>query len=239
MRGYIPRMRIRTGMSGYAYKEWKGSFYPADLPADAMLRHYATRFGTVEINNTFYRLPRESVLLDWGAQVPEDFLFCLKASRRITHDHRLLDTGSLMEFLLQNLSVLGPKRGPTLFQMPPNMKKDVPRLREFLSLVPKRWRAAFEWRHPSWFDEEVYDLLRAHGAALVTAEGEDGAGPLVATTSWGYLRLHRSGYAEADLAAWRDRIRAQPWDEAFVFFKHEEEIAGPATGLRFRELAES
>ncbi|HEX9166817.1 MAG TPA: DUF72 domain-containing protein [Gemmatimonadales bacterium] len=232
-------MRILTGMSGYAYKEWKGDFYPADLPAEAMLRHYATRFGTVEINNTFYRLPRESVLLGWASEVPEDFVFSVKASRRITHDQRLLDTASLMEFLLRNLSVLGARRGPTLFQMPPNMKKDLPRLRDFLGLVPKRWRAAFEWRHPSWYDEEVYDLLRAHDAALVTAESDDGAGPMVPTASWGYLRLHRSGYTAADLAGWRDRIRSQVWDEAFVYFKHEEEIAGPAIGLRFRELSES
>ena len=223
-------------MSGYAYKEWKGDFYPADLPADGMLRHYAGRFETVEINNTFYRLPKEAVLLDWAAQVPETFTFAVKASRRITHDQRLLDTASLMEFLLRNLSVLGGRRGPTLFQMPPAMKKDVPRLRDFLALVPKRWRAAFEWRHPSWFDEEVYELLRAHDAALVAAESDDGAGPVVPTATWGYVRLHRSGYADDTLAAWRDRIRDQPWQEAFVYFKHEEEIAGPAVGLRFREL---
>jgi len=226
-------------MSGYAYQEWKGSFYPADLPAEAMLRHYATRFRTVEINNTFYRLPKESVLLGWAAEVPEDFVFSVKASRRITHDQRLLDTASLMEFLLRNLSVLGARRGPTLFQMPPNMKKDLPRLRDFLGLVPKRWRAAFEWRHPSWYDEEVYDLLRANDAALVTAESDDGAGHVVPTTSWGYLRLHRSGYTEADLAGWHDRIRSQGWDEAFVYFKHEEDIAGPAVGLRFAELTDS
>lgn len=232
-------MRILTGMSGYAYKEWKGDFYPADLPADGMLRHYASRFETVEINNTFYRLPKEAVLLDWAAQVPEAFTFAVKASRRITHDQRLLDTASLMEFLLRNLSVLGARRGPTLFQMPPTMKKDVPRLRDFLALVPKRWRAAFEWRHPSWFDEEVYELLRAHDAALVAAESDEGTGPVVPTATWGYVRLHRSGYGDDTLAAWRDRIRDQPWQEAFVYFKHEEEIAGPAVGLRFRELCEA
>jgi uncharacterized protein YecE (DUF72 family) len=180
-------MRVLTGMSGYAYPEWKGNFYPAGLPAVGMLASFATRFPTVEINNTFYRLPKETVLLDWAAQVPEGFLFSVKASRRITHDQRLLDTGSLMEFLLRNLSVLGDKRGPTLFQMPPNMKKDVPRLRDFLALVPKRWRAAFEWRHPSWFDEEVYDLLRARDAALVAAESDDSGSPVVPTASWGYL----------------------------------------------------
>jgi uncharacterized protein YecE (DUF72 family) len=229
-------MRVLTGMSGYAYPEWKGNFYPAGLPAVGMLASFATRFPTVEINNTFYRLPKETVLLDWAAQVPEGFLFSVKASRRITHDQRLLDTGSLMEFLLRNLSVLGDKRGPTLFQMPPNMKKDVPRLRDFLALVPKRWRAAFEWRHPSWFDEEVYDLLRARDAALVAAESDDSGSPVVPTASWGYLRLHRSGYAADDLAAWRDRILAQPWQETFVYFKHEEEIAGPDVGLQFQAL---
>jgi uncharacterized protein YecE (DUF72 family) len=232
-------MRIRTGMSGYAYKEWKGDFYPADLPADGMLRHYATRFDTVEINNTFYRLPKETVLLDWASQVPEGFTFAIKASRRITHDQRLLDTGNLMGFLLQNLSVLGQRLGPTLFQMPPTMKKDVPRLRDFLALVPKRWRAAFEWRHPSWFDHDVYDLLRKHDAALVTAESEDGTTPVVPTASWGYVRLHRSGYTAEALAVWRDRILAQPWEEAFVYFKHEEEVAGPVVASRFSELTQA
>jgi uncharacterized protein YecE (DUF72 family) len=231
-------MRIRTGMSGYAYPEWKGSFYPGDLAPDRMLAWYATRFDTVEINNTFYRLPKESVLLDWASQVPGGFTFSIKASRRITHDQGLRDTASLMDFLLRNVSALGDRRGPTLFQLPPGLKKDVELLREFLTLVPQRWQAAFEWRHPSWHDDQVYDLLRARNAAVVVSDSARGAGPLVATASWGYLRLHRPGYSDADLGGWIDRIREQPWEEALVYFKHEEEIAGPAVGLRFRELCE-
>jgi uncharacterized protein YecE (DUF72 family) len=229
-------MEILTGMSGYAYKEWKGTFYPADLSADGMLAHYASRFPTVEINSTFYRMPRETVLLDWASKVPDGFTFCLKASRRITHDHRLEDVGSLMEYLLRTASVLGTRRGPTLFQLPPFMKKDLTRLTGFLELLPRGWLTAIEWRHASWFDEEVYALLRAHEVALVIAETEDGTTPIEATAPWGYLRLHRSGYTDADLEAWRDRLRAMPWQRAWVYFKHEEEIAGPPIGLRFQEL---
>jgi uncharacterized protein YecE (DUF72 family) len=230
-------MRILTGMSGYSYKEWRGGFYPADLPAGGMLGYYASRFPTVEINNTFYRMPKETVLLDWATQVPDGFTFSLKASRRITHDHRLGDVGTLLDYLLRNASVLGPSRGPTLFQLPPNMKKDVPRLAAFLELLPRGWQTAIEWRHASWFDEEVYALLRARDIALVVAESEDGSTPVEATAAWGYLRLHRSGYTDAGLQDWLDRIRAMPWGQAFVYFKHEEEIAGPPIGLRFQELA--
>jgi uncharacterized protein YecE (DUF72 family) len=230
-------MRILTGMSGYAYKEWRGGFYPEGLPATGMLGYYATRFPTVEINNTFYRMPRESVLLDWASQVPEGFSFALKASRRITHDHRLQDVGSLMEFLLRNASVLGGKRGPMLFQLPPTMKKDLDRLDAFLALLPRGWATAIEWRHASWFTEEVYGRLRDREVACVVAESDEGGLPLTATAPWGYLRLHRSGYTDAELAGWLDRIRAMPWREAWVFFKHEEEIAGPPIGLRFQELA--
>ncbi len=229
--------RILTGMSGYAYKEWKGDFYPADLPADGMLGHYATRFPTVEINNTFYRMPKESILRDWAGQVPEDFTFCLKASRRITHDNRLQDVESLLDFVLRNARVLGPRLGPVLFQLPPNMKKDLQRLESFLALLPRETRAALECRHPSWFEEDVYQLLRAREVALVLGEQEDWTVPMVATAPWGYLRLHRSGYTDADLVRWREGIRTQAWSEAFVFFKHNEEIAGPPVGLKFQELS--
>ena len=234
---YFPSMRILTGMSGYAYKEWKGGFYPASLPASGMLGFYASRFPAVEVNNTFYRMPKEAVLLDWAAQVPDGFSFAIKASRRITHDHRLQDVASLLEYLFRSCSVLGDKRGPTLFQLPPTMKKDLGRLDQFLALLPRGWCAAIEWRHASWFDEEVYARLRDREVACVVAESEEGTLPVTATAPWGYLRLHRSGYTDADLEAWLDRIRTMPWQEAWVFFKHEEEIAGPPIGLRFQELA--
>ena len=224
-------------MSGYAYKEWKPDFYPASLKAEGMLGHYATRFPTVEINNTFYRMPKENVLQDWAGQVPDGFTFCLKASRRITHDNRLNEVDSLLEFVLRGAAVLGPKRGPMLFQLPPNMKKDLQRLEAFLALLPAGARTALECRHSSWFEDEVYDLLRKRDVALVVTEQEDWTGPVVTTAPWGYVRLHRSGYTDESLARWRDIIREQNWNEAFVFFKHEEEIAGPPIGLRFQGLS--
>jgi uncharacterized protein YecE (DUF72 family) len=229
-------VRIAVGMSGYAYKEWKGSFYPADLPATGMLAHYATRFPTVEINNTFYRLPSERVLLDWKRQVPNGFRFTLKASRRITHQHRLKDVDSIVDYFLRNASLLAETRGPTLFQLPPFLHKDIPRLEGFLRLLPRDWTTAIEWRHPSWFDGEVEAVLRNHGVASVIADHEDGTSPFVSTAGWGYLRLHRAGYTDADLGRWAERIREQPWEECFVFFKHEEDIAGPAVAERFAKL---
>lgn len=228
-------MTIAIGMSGYAYKEWKGSFYPDTLKADDFLGHYASRFATVEINNTFYRLPREHVVAHWAEQVPDGFSFTLKASRRITHDARLKEAETAVGYLLKSATALGTKRGPTLFQLPPTMKKDAPRLAKFLKLLPARWRAAFEFRHASWFDDETYDLLRGHDAALVVAEDENGATPVVATATWGYLRLRNEQYDEASLAAWADRIRAQAWTDAFVYLKHGDHVT-PADGLRLQEL---
>lgn len=229
--------RILTGMSGYAYREWKPDFYPPKLPADGFLGHYATRFPTVEVNNTFYRMPKDSVLQDWASQVPDGFTFCLKASRRITHDNRLTDVDSLLEFVLRGASVLGPKRGPMLFQLPPNMRKDLARLEAFLSLIPAGARTALECRHASWFEDGVYALLRQREVALVVTEQEDWTGPVVKTAPWGYVRLHRSGYTDESLTRWMEVISTQGWSEAFVFFKHEEEIAGPPIGLRFQTLS--
>ncbi len=227
-------MRIAVGTSGYAYKEWKGSFYPADLPADGMLRFYGSRFRAVEINNTFYRMPTEKVLVAWAADVPDGFTFVLKASQRITHRKRLKDAGEEVAYFLKTANVLGPKLGPTLFQLPPNLKKDLPRLQEFLGHVPETWRAAFEFRHASWFDDEVFAALKGHNAALVIADTDPEEGetdplvvPTVATADWGYLRLRRAAYQKADLKRWAGTITSQPWHDAFVFFKHEEAGAGP------------
>jgi uncharacterized protein YecE (DUF72 family) len=226
-------MRILVGTSGWSYKEWQGSFYPDDLPADEMLRYYATRLPTVEINNSFYRIPKEKVLLDWAAQVPSEFRFVLKASRRITHISRLADAdGSLPDFL-QTVNVLADRLGPTLFQCPPTLKKDMARLTDFLGRVPRTWRAALEFRHESWFDEEVYEVLRAHDAALVMVDEDDGSTPLVPTASWGYLRLRRAEYGDSGLAEWAERIKAQPWTEAFAFLKHDEDRpTGPEAATR-------
>lgn len=215
-------MGFFVGTSGYAFKEWKGVFYPAKLPDKDMLAFYASRLPTVEINNTFYRMPREKNLLDWAAQVPESFRFSIKASQRITHHARLVDAGDSVAYLAQALAVLGPRLGPTLFQLPPNLKKDIPRLAAFLAVCPKRWRITFEFRHPSWFeDDQVLELLRAHDAALCIADQDDGTTPLVATASWGYVRLHQLDYDAAALDGWAERLRSFPWSDAFVYFKHD------------------
>ena len=233
-------MRALVGTSGFAYKEWKGHFYPADMKPEGMLRYYGERFGSVEINNTFYRMPTEKLLLQWAAQVPEDFRFVLKASQKITHRRRLKDAGEELGYFLRTATVLGKQLGPTLFQLPPNLKKDLPRLADFLALVPETWRAAFEFRHASWFEDDVYEALRGHDAALVVAdtdeEGSDLRVPFVATATWGYLRLRRAVYDDAALAEWARRVTGQPWKEAFVFFKHEEAGAGPAQARRFMDL---
>lgn len=222
-------MRLRAGTSGFAFKEWKGSFYPNDLKDDGMLGFYASRFPTVEINNTFYRLPKEHVLVEWASQVPEPFTFSIKASQRITHHARLKpECASAVEFLLKNTSSLGGRLGPILFQLPPNLKKDVPRLRAFLATLPPDRRYTAEFRHETWFDDEVFDALRERDIPLCITEQPDFASPVVATASWGYARLHRFDYDDAALASWADRIAALPWSEAYVYFKHDEGIgSGP------------
>jgi uncharacterized protein YecE (DUF72 family) len=232
-------MRLLTGTSGYSYKEWKGSFYPDDLPAAKMLPFYAEHFRTVEINNTFYRMPKADTIRTWGAQVPDGFTFAIKASRRITHNARLRNAGDSLMFLCEQAAALGDKLGPLLFQLPPNLKVDVDRLREFLALMPANRRAAFEFRHPSWHDEPVFAALRDHNAALVTADTEADdrdAAQIVATADWGYLRLRRCDYTDDHLADWARRIAAQPWTDAYVYFKHEDEGTGPALAKRFEAM---
>jgi uncharacterized protein YecE (DUF72 family) len=231
-------MNLHVGTSGYSYKEWKGSFYPEKLPAKQMLCYYGGRFGAVEINSTFYGTPRVSVLEAWSSEVPAGFRFVLKAPQRITHVQRLKDAGEAVSQLFDAAGSLKQRLGPLLFQLPPNFKKDAPRLREFLALLPSSCRAAFEFRHPSWFDEEVFGLLRERRAALCLAEAEgDLAVPFVATADWGYLRLRLPDYGDAELQAWAKRVREQNWRDAFVFFKHEDEGKGPRMAARFRELA--
>ena len=215
-------MRLLAGTSGYAFKEWKGSFYPADLKDAGMLGFYATRYPTVEINNTFYRLPRENVLQDWASQVPESFTFAIKASQRITHFARLKpESADLVGFLLKNTSVLGERLGPVLFQLPPNLKKDLERLRGFVGNLPKDRRFTIEFRHESWFDEDVFAILREHDIPMTIIEQEDFKSPEVATASWGYLRLHRFDYDDTTLASWAKRVAGQQWKDAYVFFKHD------------------
>jgi uncharacterized protein YecE (DUF72 family) len=223
-----------AGASGYAYKEWKGSFYPADIKPDAMLAWYAQRLPAVEINNTFYRMPKADVLGHWADATPQEFRFAIKASQRITH-HARLDAeraAEAVEFLYRNLAALGAKRGPVLFQLPPFLKKDVARLAEFLRLLPEGHQAAFEFRHESWFDDDVYQQLKAAGAALCLSEREDNAPPpLVETAPWGYLRLRLEAYSDHDFELWVKRLAETVWRTTYVFFMHEPTAPGYATTL--------
>jgi uncharacterized protein YecE (DUF72 family) len=230
-------VRILPGTSGWSYPAWKGRFYPPDLPATGMLRAYAARLGTVEVNNTFYRMPKASTLAGWRAEVPPGFVFALKASQRVTHFQRLVGVEDAVAYFYRTAAELGPALGPVLFQLPPTMKKDLPRLRDFLALLPRGGRAAIEFRHPTWHDGEVLGALADAGVALCVAEDEEAATPLVATASFGYLRLRRQDYDARAVAGWAERIQAQPWTEAFAFFKHEDEARGPELALRMAELA--
>lgn len=231
-------MNLLVGTSGYSYKEWKGNFYPEDLPGKEMLRYYGSRLPTVEINNTFYRLPKESVLKSWGDQVPVDFQFAVKASQRITHIKRLKDAGDETEYLLRTIRVLGSRLGCILFQTPPNLKKDLPRLEQFLKHIPGDTRAAFEFRHSTWFEQDVFDCLRASRCALCIADADDELEiPFVATADWGYMRLRRVEYTAADLKKWMKQVQSQKWDRAFVFFKHEDAGTGPKLAAQFLNLA--
>jgi uncharacterized protein YecE (DUF72 family) len=222
-------VNLLAGTSGYSFKEWKGTFYPVDLKSAGMLGFYATKFPTLEINNTFYRLPKEKVLLDWAAQVPEDFTFAIKASQRITHHTRLKpESADIVAFLLKNTAVLGSRLGPILFQLPPNLKKDVERLRNFLGYLPSDRRYTFEFRHESWFDEDVFSALRDRDIAMCVAERAEFKCPVVCTASWGYLRLHRLDYDQAALEEWAKWVTGQNWTEAYVYFKHDEGVgSGP------------
>ena len=235
-------MDLHVGTSGYSYKEWKGSFYPEDLPAKEMLSYYGARLNGVEINNTFYRLPKASVLESWSEQVPAEFRFSIKASRRITHFARLKEEArDPTEYLLSTVGSLGAKLGTLLFQMPPNLKKDTERLEGFVEMLPAGTPAAFEFRHPSWKSDDVAALLSGHGMPLVCADTEDEVDdePIVPTASWGYLRLRRPDYEDADLERWAKRVLETGWARVFVFFKHEDEGAGPRLAARFRSIAEA
>jgi uncharacterized protein YecE (DUF72 family) len=236
--------RLFAGASGFSYKPWKGPFYPSHLPDAEMLGYYAARLPAVEINNTFYRLPKAEMLEDWAKKTPNGFRFALKASRRITHIQRLKDVAETAGYLFETAGALGAKLGPMLFQLPPYMKKDLGRLRAFLDLVPADRRVALEFRNASWFEDDVFDALRERAAALCFAEsdaddkeGSSEPAPLVATAPFGYLRLRREDYGDADLEAWAARIGGQGWSEAYVFFKHEDEGAAPKLALRLMEFS--
>jgi uncharacterized protein YecE (DUF72 family) len=223
---------IHVGTSGYSYPEWRGRFYPADLEPAAMLAWYAERFGTVEINATFYRMPTEGVVAGWAAATPASFVFTLKAPQRITHMKRLLDVDDPLRRFAEVAATLGDRLGPLLFQLPPNFRKDTGRLSQLLVQLPPARRAAFEFRHASWFADDVYEVLRAHDAALCIADTEAGTTPEVATASWGYLRLRDAGYDDAELDRWAASVQRPEWRDAFVYFKHEDEARGPELAQR-------
>jgi uncharacterized protein YecE (DUF72 family) len=230
-------MNLHVGTSGYSYKEWKGNFYPEDLPAKEMLSYYSRRLPSVEINNTFYRLPQPTMIENWKEQVPPEFRFSIKATQRITHIKRLNNCADETKYLIETVALLQERLGVILFQLPPNSKKDAERLKNFLALLPDGPRAAFEFRHESWFDQEVLEALRAKDCALVTSDtDEKPLHEITTTASWGYLRLRKTNYEDQDVADWMGRVQAQKWNDAFVFFKHEDEGVGPKLAARFLEL---
>ncbi len=236
-------MKIYVGTSGFAYKEWKGRFYPEKISPQEMLRFYSERLNTVEVNNTFYRMPRENVLVSWSEQVPRGFVFALKAPQVITHLKRLRDVADETEYLFRTLSVMDRKLGPVLFQFPKSFRADRPLIEDFLGLVPDGSDCAFEFRNPSWINDEILSLLHEKGSSLCMADvDENPTKEIIPTARWGYLRLRRSDYTDADLSEWLERILSQKWEKAFVYFKHEDEAKGPAIGpemaTRFRDLAD-
>lgn len=233
-------MQIFVGTSGFGYQEWKGKFYPDKISSKEMLHFYAEHFPTVEINNTFYHMPTEPVLSSWAEQVPDDFVFALKAPQVITHLKRLRNVDAEAEYLFRTLSILDRKLGPVLFQFPKSFRANRPALEGFLALIPGNISCAFDFRSPSWLNSEILYLLNGKGCSLcITDADEKPAGEIVKTSTWGYLRLRRTAYTDADLSQWLEKIQAQKWETAFVFFKHEEEAKGPELARRFRKLADS
>jgi uncharacterized protein YecE (DUF72 family) len=231
-------MQLFVGTSGYGYKEWKGAFYPAKLPAKEMLRYYGEQFSTVEMNNTFRRMPTASSMESLAQQVPVSFRFAVKAPQSITHFKRLKNIDEEIKQLLHATAALKKRQGPLLFQLPPNFKKDILRLEDFLRLVPKKTKAAFEFRHSSWFDEEVFDCLRKRSCALCIADTDDAPQTtILSTADWGYVRLRRDNYSAAQLRQWAKKIHSQTWNEAYVFFKHEDTGIGPKLATGFLKLA--
>jgi uncharacterized protein YecE (DUF72 family) len=231
-------MKLFVGTSGYSYKQWKGHFYPEKLSDKEFLNFYGTKLNAVEINNTFYQMPKEAAMQHWAEQVSKGFAFSIKASQRITHIKRLNDVGSETEYLIRTARTLGEKLGVLLFQLPPNMKKDSARLDAFFKPLSGDVRIAFEFRHESWFDEETFALLRTHNASLCIADVDDDGlhVPFVSTANWGYLRLRREHYTPAELKKWHKKVNEQKWNAAFIFFKHEDEAIGPKLAMQFLNL---
>ncbi len=231
-------MRLNVGTSGYNFPEWRGSFYPPKLPSAKWLEYYARQLGTVEINYTFYRMPNAKTVAGWDAATPELFTFVLKAPQRITHIARLRNIDEPLRVFLDTVRKLHAKLGPVLFQLPPNFKKDIARLSDLLTQFPSDVRAACEFRHASWWSDDVYDLLRSTNTALCIANTEEGTTPDVVTADFGYVRLRDEGYTEQALREWATKVQAlgSAWTDAYVFFKHEEKGIGPKLAAEFQQL---
>jgi len=233
-------MQVWVGTSGFSYTAWKGTFYPEDLPSKKMLSYYGSKLPAVEINNTFYRMPRASVLEKWAESVPDGFRFALKASRRITHFKRLKGAEDEIEYFVRTATALADRAGAILYQLPPNFKRDDACLSDFVAGLPNPGTSAFEFRHPSWFTDSVFDILRQRNCALCLAETDEGDdAPIVETADWSYLRLRKTAYSPAELDAWAGRVSDSSWDRVYAFFKHEDAGVGPALAERFVELTTS
>lgn len=231
-------MAIWVGTSGYNYPEWRGSFYPQKFATAGMLAYYAERLATVEINYTFYRSPKPEILADWSRRTPAHFRFTLKAPKRITHDARLRDCGESLKYFLDTAATLGAKLGMLLFQLPPYFRKNLAALDEFLQIVPSGTRAAFEFRHDSWLDDEVFGRLRGRNLTLCVADSEKMTTPVEITADHGYFRLRDEGYTPADIEKWARTIQEKTaaCRDTFVYFKHEEAGKGPQFARRMLDV---
>ena len=233
-------MKSWIGTSGFQYAEWKGNFYPEDLAAAKMLPFYAERLNTTEINYTFHRIPSQKTIDNWKQLTPDNFRFALKAPQKITHWMKLRECADTLRFFCDTVLALGEKLGPVLFQLPPNFKRDDYVLADFVNCFPSGLRAAFEFRHESWFDDEIFSCLKSRNVALCLNETADFAAPKISTADYGYLRLRREDYAKIDIEHWAEFVRGQNphWKDVFVYFKHEEAGIGPKLALQMMKLLE-
>src|SRR5688572_16528457 len=220
---------IWVGTSGFQYPEWKGKFYPEKFSPKKMLAYYSERFNSTESNYTFRRMPSESTLANWAAQTPEQFRFSLKAPQEITHFRKLRDCESVVRHFAEVSQALGSKLGAVLFQLPPALHCDLPLLRDFLAILPPRLKSAFEFRHESWFSDEVFSALRSANCALCIADSEKLHTPIEFTASHAYFRLRDEGYVTADIKRWASEVRkaSAKANDTYVYFKHEEKGIGP------------
>lgn len=234
-------MAVLVGTSGWQYDDWRGRFYPKDLPKTKWLEYFSRAFPTVEVNNTFYQLPKEETFVAWRDASADGFVVAIKASRYITHIRRLRECRDPVRLLWSRCRRLGKKLGPVLFQLPPNFKVDVDLLRGFLRLLPKTMRAAFEFRHPSWESDETRRALDEAGCALVLADRPGARVPDVVTGGWSYIRFHQGtrlspGYRRSKLRRWADRIAEMPASETFVYFNNDTAAAAVQDALTLTEL---